>query len=253
MQNSNKSIMSANKLPSTPHENAVDQIIPFLWIRRGIGILGILFPFIMALGNYLIFDCPHLLPAISDYFHTKMMTLFVALLSMISIFLWTYRGPKGEDRHWATLAAVFCLGVALFPNDVKDVVKECNGFETYSLSTLHQICAIGMFIVLAYFCLFIFVKTNPKEVKTPEQIALKKKRNTIYKICGYSILVAMVSMFILIKLDTDKAIQAQFSYIFWGESLCLIAFGTSWITKGDWFIFGDGKTNPMSKSLTTNN
>jgi hypothetical protein len=235
--------MSTNNLPNTPHENAVDQIIPFLWIRRGIGILGILFPFIMALGNYLIFDCHHLLPTISDYFHTKMMTLFVAILSMISIFLWTYRGPKGEDKHWATLAAVLCLGVALFPNNVKDVVKECNGFDTYTLDTLHQICAIGMFLVLAYFCLFIFVKTSHDKVQPPQQISLKKKRNIIYKICGYTIISAMLVMVILFNLDSDKSIQAQFSYIFWGESLCLIAFGTSWITKGDWFIFGDGKSN----------
>lgn len=235
--------MSTKNLPPTPHENAVDQIIPFLWIRRSIGILGIIFPFIMALGNYFLFDCHHLLPAISDYFHTKMMTLFVALLSMIAIFLWTYRGPKGEDKHWATLAAVLCLGVALFPNNVKEVVKQCNGFDTYTLDTLHQICAIGMFLVLAYFCLFIFVKTNPDEVQTSNQVTLKKKRNIIYKICGYGILAAMFAMAILIKIDTDKSIQAQFSYIFWGESICLIAFGTSWITKGDWFIFGDGKSS----------
>lgn len=235
--------MSSTNLPTTPNENSVDQIIPFLWIRRGIGILGILFPFIMALGNYFVFDCHQLLPTISDYFHTQMMTIFVAILSMIAIFLWTYRGPKGEDKHWATLAAVLCLGVALFPNNVKDVVKGCNGFDTYCFDTLHQICAIGMFLVLAYFCLFLFVKTNPEKVQTTQQIALKKKRNIIYKICGYSILAAMLAMVIIFKIDSDKAIQSQFSYIFWGETLCLLAFGISWITKGDWFIFGDGQSS----------
>ncbi|MBK9042920.1 MAG: hypothetical protein IPN97_06890 [Saprospiraceae bacterium] len=231
--------MSNVNLPKDPHDNASEQLIPLLWIRRGIGLLGIFFPFVLALGNYYLFDCQIILPTISDYFRTKMITIFVAMLSMISIFLWTYRGPEGEDKVWATLASVFCVGVALFPNNVKEVVKQCNGFSTYELDNLHHICAVGMFLITAYFCLFLFVKTKPENNPTEELKRLKRNRNIVYKICGYTIIVTIVLMFIYLRLDTKDTYTTGFPYIFWGETICLLAFGISWITKSNWFIFGD--------------
>lgn len=227
------------QLPEKPNESAAEQLIPLLWIRRSIGVLGILFPFILALGNYYFFDCHTLLPTISDYFHTKMMTIFVAILSMISIFLWTYRGPKGADRHWATIAAVFCLGVALFPNDVKDVVKQCNGFDTYACNTLHLICAIGMFLILAYFSLFLFTKTDQNlSDQTIKRHKLKYKRNIIYKSCGYVIILA-ITLSVIGYVLSKNGVALPSTYLFWMESLALFAFGISWVTKGNWFIYGD--------------
>jgi len=231
--------MSAKHLPQEPHDNAADQIIPLLWIRRSIGVLGILFPFILALGNYFFFECHQILPTISDYFHTRMMTIFVAIQSMISIFLWTYRGPKGEDKHWATLASVLCLGIALFPNDLKEVVKVCNDYTAHSQDTLHHICAISMFLILAYFSLFLFTKTNKNlhDVSDPD-IQLKLKRNNIYKTCGYVILLSIFLVGVGYLLSRN-GVNVPTTYIFWLESVALFAFGLSWITKGNWFIYGD--------------
>jgi len=221
------------------NDNASDELIPFLWIRRGIGVLGILFPFLMYIGNGLLHGCWSVFPSISAYYHSHLITVFISTLAMIAIFLFTYRGPHGEDRHIATLAAVLCLGVAIFPTAWSGEV-DCPHFVTYSLETLHMVCAVGLFLILAYFCLFIFVKTKPGKNPSERMKALKEKRNMIYKSCGIVMVTTMILMGICYLVDTFDVFDISIAYIFWGETVCLIAFGFSWITKGNWFIYGDG-------------
>lgn len=226
-----------NPLPHA-HDNANDELIPFLWIRRGIGVLAILFPFIMYIGNGLLHNCWKVFPSISAYYHSYLITVFVSILAMIAIFLFTYRGPNGEDRHLATVASFLCLGVAIFPTQVSGV--DCPHFDTYSLETVHLICAVSLFLILAYFCLFIFIKTKPGKNPTAKMKQLKENRNTIYKTCGFVMVITMILMSGLYLVDSNGTIKATFAYVFWGETVCIIAFGISWITKGNWFIFGDG-------------
>ncbi|MBK9151096.1 MAG: hypothetical protein IPM26_08875 [Saprospiraceae bacterium] len=229
--------MSANKLPEVAPEDAHNQLITYLWVRRGIGILGILFPFIMYGGNALLFGCTDLLPSISAYYHTKLLSIFVSLMSMVAIFLFTYKGPEEQDRHWATLASFLCLGVAIFPTD--PLVSSCKGFVTWSCHTLHLICAVALFLVLTYFCLFLFVKTKPAKNPTDQHKILKQRRNLVYRTCGYVMLTSMAIMALFYLLSKYAGVNVGFPYIFWGEAVCLVAFGTAWITKGNWFIFSD--------------
>lgn len=109
-----------NHTKQTPPQHAIDQIIPFLWIRRGIGILSILLPFIMYFGNALLFNCWEVLRSVSGYYHTKLINVFVCIIAIIAIFLFIYRGPHGKDRHWSTLAAVLCFAIALFPTKFRE-------------------------------------------------------------------------------------------------------------------------------------
>lgn len=234
--------MSAEKLTEKVPSNVPRQLITHLWVRRGIGVLGMSFPFIMYLGNLIIFDCKDVLFSISAYHNTKLMGVFVSIMAMISIFLFTYKGPGEKDRHWATLASVLCLGVALVPTSDKG--DSCEGFTTWDCEILHLIFAISLFLVLAYFCLVLFVKTRPECNPTEEHRFLKSRRNLIYQICGYSMLASMSAMLVMYLLKEYASVYIGFPYIFWGETVCLIAFGTAWITKGNWFIYSDLHLDP---------
>ncbi|MBQ9494173.1 MAG: hypothetical protein IJR50_00870 [Treponema sp.] len=81
--------------------------------------------------------------------------------------------------------------------------------------------------------IFIFTLTD----KTKPQTANKKKRNLIYIICGCVILAMMLFLLII----TLKPNLIQFTgIVFVLESICLVAFGISWLVKGE-TIFKDAK------------
>jgi hypothetical protein len=76
----------------TPEREGQEQLIPFLWLRKGIGLLGFFFPVLLVVGSKLFGNCNKLLGSISDYYHTNMDDVFVAVLCVIGIFLFICLG-----------------------------------------------------------------------------------------------------------------------------------------------------------------
>ena len=69
---------------------------------------------------------------------------------------------------------------------------------------------------------------------TPE----KKNRNKIYKICGIVMIcciLAIAGSLIFLK----QGICEKYSLVYWFESIALISFGISWITKSETFYLRD--------------
>src|SRR5258708_1137366 len=97
-------------------------VMSYLGLRKAIGIIGLMLPFLLAIGNF--FAQPLLRDAkplrglqdsISHYYYTDMGNVFVGSLCAIGIFLLSYRGYEKHDRVAGTLACIFAVGVALFP------------------------------------------------------------------------------------------------------------------------------------------
>ena len=89
-------------------------IISYLSLRRLIGILGILLPFICVLGGLLFSDLP-VRSSISSYYHTNMRDFFVCLLVGVSLFLLTYKGRERIDNIVTSIIGFTGLGVAVLP------------------------------------------------------------------------------------------------------------------------------------------
>jgi hypothetical protein len=208
-----------------------NQLIPFLWIRRSIGLLGIIFPLVLWLGNGIFGECDTVLGSVSDYYHSEMHDVFVGFLCIIGMFLFTYRGHESQDNIAANLACIFALGVAFFPTNIKTLCVKCPncGPETYK--NLHNLFAAAFFLVLVYFSLKLFPKTNddPKISPTKEKL----KRNIVYKACGIIMLISMITIAIFMGFSINTG---NFPIIFTFEWLALAAFGVSWIVKGEWFL-----------------
>jgi hypothetical protein len=212
-----------------------NQLISFLWIRRSIGLLGILFPLVLWIGSKFFGNCDVVLGSVSDYYHSNMHDVFVGFLFVIALFLFTYKGYDNRDNIAANLACAFAIGVALFPTNVKALCRKYPDCVVSTFPMLHNILAALFFLVLIYFSLKLFPQTNKypntdtEMPKTPQ----KDKRNIVYKTCGYIMLasILIIALFSILKINTGN-----FPFIFTFEWLALAAFGVSWLVKGEWFL-----------------
>lgn len=133
------------------------------------------------------------------------------------------------------------IGVTLFPTNVlckispgKVPTETCFACQQNVISitripyhpTIHLVSAALFLVTLALMSLLLFTKsTLPKELRSGR----KKIRNRIYRTCGVAILLWLAACGIYFwKFNTEGS-----PFILVMETLALIAFGTSWLIKGD--------------------
>lgn len=167
--------------------------------------------------------------SISAYYWTGAVSLFVGLLAALSLFLLTYRGYANEthkyDRGAAIIAGIAAALVAIFPTSPPaGIITPPPGVAPLPwwhgwIGVTHEIAAIVLFSMFAIFSLWLFRQSASGEQPSAD----KKRRNAIYLLCGIGILASMA-----------WAVVAGLSgrSIFWPESLALIFFAWSWLTKG---------------------
>jgi len=194
----------------------------YLLLRKAIGIIGVALPFVLALGKWWL-DQPGIESSMSAYYYTIMGDVFVGSLCAVGIFLFSYRGYEARDRWAGKLAAFFAIGVALFPTSPAENATE---LELW-VGQAHYSFAAVFFGTLAYFCLVLFRKTDPSKPMTAEKI----KRNLVYSVCGYAMLLCIVLLLVVSKLEASLP-SAQ-NLIFWLEAVMISAFGVAWLTKGE--------------------
>ncbi len=211
------------------------QIISATYLIRLIGIIGFLFPVILAAGAVIYQHCELEQSSISDYYHTDMRNVFVGVLWAIALCFLAYRGYCQIDRVAGILVAIFALGVSLFPTSVGPPFTDClpHSIDMGIVGKIHLAFATLLFSSLAFFSLFLFTQTNPNASPTRQKL----QRNTIYRICGIAIIVFMVLIAIYLWfLEPRFPHLSEHQPIFWLETLCLWAFSVSWLTKGGFFF-----------------
>jgi len=189
--------------------------VSYLTLRKVIGLMGVLFPFILAIGCVLLSPLTGIQESISAYYGTIMRNVFVGVLFTIGWFLFAYKGYEDQDDMAGDLACLFALGVALFPIT--------NPHQW--VQVMHLIFAASLFITLAYFSMVLFTKSDGK------MTTRKKTRNKIYKSCGW-IMLACIALILVYKLFLQHTVIAALQPTFWLETFALWAFGVSWMTKG---------------------
>ncbi len=205
----------------------------YLALRKAVGWIGILLPFVMMLGGYLIFREDLTLKNISVYYYTGMRNVFVGSLCAISLFLFFYKGYDKWDNLTGNLAGFLALVVAFFPT-----VKE----GPYDWQAhVHFYSAACLFIILSGISLFLFTK------KASLPTNRKLKRNRIYIICGSLMIASLIAAEIFIIFFDDK--HPRSTFVFWAETVTLVAFGVSWLTKGG-TLYPDKKVNDSLTEIT---
>lgn len=166
-----------------------------------------------------------------------MRNVFVGALFAIGFFLFCYRGYETRDDVAGNLAGLFALGVALFPTSdpVRPIMTTGDTIHRFHLAS-----AISLFLMLAYFSIFLFTKTEqggclfqcPKIRKTSCPNGDKLNRNRIYFGSGLFIIVCMVAILIYVCFWKESRL-AKYDRVYWLESGMLLAFGFSWFVKGE--------------------
>jgi succinate dehydrogenase/fumarate reductase cytochrome b subunit len=208
-------------------------VISYLALRRAVGILGIALPVALTIGVFILDKCSYIQDSISDYYYTTMGNLLVGILCAIGLFLFSYKGYERKDKIASKLACLFAIGIAFCPTYGPDPSSICNILHRNSsslVSTMHDIFATLFFLTLAYFSLFQFTKTSGHMTKQ------KKKRNKVYKACGYIILTCIVLLFIYFRVPGLRSALKDYKPIFLLETIALWAFGFSWLTKGEFIL-----------------
>jgi hypothetical protein len=165
---------------------------------------------------------------ISHYYYTVTGDLFVGVLCAVALFLFSYKGYKGDsDWFWTTLAGFFALCIALFPtyNNSADSCAIIHLPNDSFRRVIHYGSAGAFFLILSGISLFLF--TRSKGEITPE----KKLRNQVYRSCGLIILIAVFSIGIYGWVKGENRWDA-YKPVFWLEWIALLAFGVSWLVKG---------------------
>lgn len=202
-----------------PGDRLSAQIYSYLALRKAIGWIGILLPFVLMFGGSLIFNGDLPLGNISLYYHSGMRDVLVGAICAIALFLFFYKGYDKWDNLAGNLAGFFALGIALFPT-----VKE----GPYDLSAnIHFACAAIFFTILSIFSLFIFTRKETDPTKR------KLARNKIYIVCGLVMFICMIAILVFMNLFENA--HPESSFVFWAETVALEAFGVSWLTKGGTF------------------
>jgi hypothetical protein len=202
--------------------------VSYLVLRKFIGMLGIALPFVLAAGAAVLSQL-EVQNSISDYYYTVMRDVFVGILCAIAVFMLSYRGYERKDNIAGNIACLAALGVAFFP-----VAPEINPSALQDkLGIVHYISASVFFLTLAYFSLALFTKSDPAVPPTVYKI----RRNRVYKICGFIILGALAGIVGLKFLSGSTSVPLkQLDPVFWLEAVAVVAFGVSWIIKGEAFL-----------------
>ena len=224
------------------HTEKPPEIISYYQMRRAIGVLGITLPLILLAGSYLLGDCREVQYSVSTYYHTNMRNIFVGFNCAVALFLYAYKGHDWKDNLAGTLGCIAVLGVAFLPCSISSPGQACLLPATTQnplIGKLHNISALMYFLVLIVYDLFLFPKTH-MDMVTGEKKYMgrqKRKRNVVYYICGsimsLSVLLIIAYMAFLGHLYPGLR---KLNPVFWLESLVLLSFGISWLTKGQLFF-----------------
>lgn len=201
------------------------RIISYLTLQKAVGYLGILLPVALAAGNWLAFS-GGIQNSVSDYYYTGMRDVLVGALCVIGAFLLAYHGYDRWDGLFSNAAGVGAVGVALFPSPPVHPSTRDN-----IAGYLHFAFGSVMFASLIVIALWLFRKTG-----LGGRTRAKRLRDGVYLACGLVMLVSL-ALAGIVSLPFAAGLNSL-NPVFWLESIAIVAFGVSWLVKGQ-AILGD--------------
>lgn len=193
----------------------------YLQIRKFIGCLGCLLPFICIASSFFSENTSH-----QGWWYSISITYYsspamIIILSVAGFLLICYRSYSVLDGVITSIAGFSCLGIVVFPCpcDWFPLSAKIGLFRLTSdiSSVFHLIFSALCLFSLSFNNLFLFTRSgNPK-------------KNKIYRNCGIFMLINSLMFVLNYLLPIPK-----FMIIFW-EGAMILAFGFCWMIKGHIF------------------
>lgn len=199
-----------------PDAQAAPMVLSALALRRAVGAIALLLPFVLA-GGHMLAAGARIEGSLSAYYWTGMRDLLVGALCALAAFLFAYRGPEPADDFAAKFAAIAALGMALSPSR-----------QDGSPGLPHYVFEASFFAAQAVFALSLFRRTDPYFRPTRRKLL----RNKVYAACGL-LMLASIALVGLLSVTWLGAALARYRPVFWLESAALLACGLAWLVKGE--------------------
>jgi len=212
----------------------------YLLIRTVVGIIGILLPIVLIIGEaYFLKGSVHVRGSLSAYYHSSMQDIFVGSLSVTGLLLITYMGgmPRTWDFWLSLVAGLSVLVVAYFPTwrpGIRQGAPLCGSnpapsgcspieqaFGEALTARIHSVAAAVFILSLAVIS-FLFAHREKKYNQS-------RRWNWFHNFCGAAILAAVAWVIIGGALHFDIW---ELTPLYVGEIISVWAFGASWLVKG---------------------
>lgn len=236
------------------HNN--DLVISHYTLRKAIGWLGMLLPFILLTGNFCINKLDILnnsffintsccdpytadgsfKSSISHYYYSTVGELFTGILITVALFMFCYKGHKlrkGElplsDLLLTNLAGIGALGVVVFPTGAKECINDnVRTFISTDLTGNIHFAFAGLFFI----CLAVMAMVNFRRTQEKSSFG-KNPEHKLFLFCGAGMLACLGLIFIYSTwIEGTWQGLDKWHPVFCLEALALVFFGISWLRKG---------------------
>lgn len=233
--------------PSAP--TPAIEVVSYLTLRKTIGWLGMLLPFLLLIGNIVLNETGlfnnewfiqlhdnykyenegSFKSSVSHYYYTTVGEIFTGILVAVSLFMICYTGhPKRQqdkglsDNAMTNLAGIFALGVVAFPTTSGIMTDNLRSFISSStIGWIHYGFAASFFIVLAFMSMVNFRRAQDSDLFGTG------KDDPFYLWCGIVMLACLILVPVFSSIET---LNSHSTFVL--EAIALIAFGLSWLKKG---------------------
>ena len=221
-------------------------IINYMTLRRLIGWMGVSLPFVVYLGNWILFThhvtgC--LVPSskvpysLSGYYYTHMRGIFTGTFWALGVFLVAYNGLSRVDLVITGLAGLAAIGIATFPTNppphfladqagacgpLVPIVYKSSAHQTL-IGVAHQVSLVVLIVTLIAMA-WRFRYDQPGEKVT-------SMARTIYLVSAIGIAVGGAGA--IIQNFLSDQVKAETPWLFWFEIVAILFFGLSWFVKGE--------------------
>ena len=213
-------------------------VLSYHALRQAVGWIAVCLPVVLLLSSWL--TPGEGIPfAISGYYYTPMRDVLVGSLCAIGFFNLCARGYDWRDELAGLVSAISALGLAFFPTWPPPGYPTPSLRMAHRFNEAHHIFAELFFSTLAIMCLALFRTTAANRRMT----RAKRRRNTIYLVCGIVMVVCGVVDFICQHMRPIPA-WGPLGSILVCEFVALEAFGIAWLVKGKTFRKRNHKMTP---------
>jgi len=204
-------------------------IISYLTLRKVIGWLGMGLGIFCFVGGLVFAGIVK--DSISAYYHSNMRDVMVGVLMIAGAFLVSYKGYDKLDDVMSNVAGISAIVVGLFPCYSGQTRLGFMLLPGKFVGVVHFVSAGVFFLTLAFISYFLFTKSGEKVTYR------KRQRNKVYRVCGIVIFVSVLVL-ALAGLFVPSEITKALLLTLVVEIVMLIAFGISWLVKGE-VLLGD--------------
>jgi hypothetical protein len=199
----------------------------YLFLRRGIGIIGVALPFVLVIGTVILNGRLEVLDSMSAYYYSVTGNIFVGSLWALGIFLICYQYDH-LDNIVSNIAGFCAIGISLFPTTPDGVIATQ---QQEMIGKAHFLFATSFLVALAFMAFFLFTRGNPEKVPDRKQ----KRRNMVYRICGITMATCIVlaAIILFVPYLSDNRWHHQYHPILIIEFIATEAFGIAWFVKGE--------------------